>query len=160
AASCRVSITHAYTRPSGSGAGSELEPVAERVVDEQPVDAGDPRVVLERGACPGEPLPDRAEIVGEAARARPPRRREPALAAEVALRAAHRDPPAAARAHPLRLRAPLGAEHCAVERARVVLPAAGNRDLDVVDAEDAHRVQVYHRSVAAQLEDTLVSGYV
>ena len=50
-------------------------------------------------------------------------------------------------------------EQLPVEGAGVLLAAARRRDLHVVDPEDAHRAKLYHRLVAAQLEDTLVGGY-
>ena len=143
------------SRPRGS---AQLEPVSERIVDEQPVDAFDSRVVLELDP----PARRRSRIAADPRRRARDGRGRPArtvLDADMELLFAGAEPAATARSDRFRLRELLHAEHTAVERARVALAAGRSGDLNVVDAENCHRPKVYHRHVAAQLEDTLVSGY-
>jgi lipopolysaccharide/colanic/teichoic acid biosynthesis glycosyltransferase len=138
---------------------AQLEPVAERVVDEQAVDAADTRVVCALDARVAQAGTDGREIVRDEPRMRLPRRHERILDAEVQLLVAGAEPDAAAGADRLGLRHLLEAEQRTVEAAGRVLRPRWDGDLDVVEAEDAHCAKVYHRSVAAQLEDTLVTGY-
>ncbi len=121
---------------------------------------GDPVVVLDLDARVAEARAQGREVGRDESRVRLACRRERVLDAEVELLRAGPEPHASARADRLRLRDLFEAEQPGVEGARRVLAAGRDRDLNVVDSEDAHGARVYHRCVPAQLEDTLVSGYV
>src|SRR5262249_32447747 len=117
---------------------ANLKPVAERVVDEQPVDACDLRVVLVRHAGRGEPGADLVEVRRDEPGVRLARGGERVLDADVELLGARPEPAAAAGANRLRLRHLLHPEQAAGERSAVVVAPARRRDLDVVDPENRH----------------------
>ena len=124
---------------------TQLEPVAERVVD---VAAGDTRKrPVGTGLVAGcaQALLERDEIVDDEAGMRLAGRREGLLDSHMQLLAANAEPAAAARRQRLRLRQLLETQQPAVERARRRLTPGRCRDLHMVDPDDPHVRRVYHR---------------
>ena len=146
----------------GSGL-SDLEPVAERIGDVDPLDTGDRVVERDVAAGGAQPAGEPGEVVGDETRVGLARRGERFLDADVELLRTCAEPAAAARCEPGRLRDLLEAEQPAVERPRIALAARRRSDLHVVDACDRHHERsTIDRMEAAPppLEETLVRGYV
>ena len=127
-------------------------------MDEEAVDAGDLRVVLVCGSGSVQAASDRAEVgddePGWALRAGANLSSTPTCSScAPAGTSSRRGPgsPRASGAPPFRA-APR-------KRPRLVVEPGRRRHLDVIDPEDRHARKLYHRWVAAELEDTLVRGY-
>ena len=144
---------------SGTCQTPELEPVAERIVGIEPLDAWDRVVGVRFDALLTELSGKRGEILDGESGVRFARRDEILLDTHVQLERADPEPPAAARRELGRLRQLLEAEQPAVERARSVLATGRRRDLDVIEFHAGPRSTIDRVASAPGLQDSLVTGY-
>jgi lipopolysaccharide/colanic/teichoic acid biosynthesis glycosyltransferase len=142
---------------------TDLEPVAERIGEVEPLGSWDRVVVGDLAPCPAQVRRERVEIVGHEPGMRLPGCGERVFDPHVELLCSGPKPTAATSGERSRLGDLREPEQPAVERPCLVLAARGGSDLHVVDACDRHlpgstidRVQ----AAPPPLEETLVRGYV
>src|SRR5690349_3450248 len=129
----------------------ELEPVPERVDCVEPANADVGLIDLGLDACRGERAPQTGKVVDEQRDMRLPGGHERPLDAEVDRNARAREPATATRRERTRLGHLRQPEQPAVERARLVLAAVGDRELDVVGARDHRRSLADHAAAYAPM---------
>jgi lipopolysaccharide/colanic/teichoic acid biosynthesis glycosyltransferase len=128
-------------------------------VDEEPPNSLDRVVFLGLAARFAKSRTQHVEVVDDEPRMRLRRRSELWLDADVELLTAGLEPHTASGTNGLGLRKLGHSEQVAVESPCGLLAVRRRRELHMVETKDRHNEEVYHRPVASQLEDTLVSGF-